>query len=152
MDCVLSIKCYIMKSLNIRPHVKLIGKFGLLICIIFAIMAGLNACNYFWIVPVIALQTLSYYLFRFKNLKFKTIGKRNNPFIKEFPRHLMNQSFIVLIAFAIGFGLNIFSETEGYTSLSGQISGVLDVCSLSIDAAKQAISDLFGAILQSRFN
>ena len=115
-------------------------------------MAGLNACNYFWIAPIIPLQTLCYYFFRFKNLKFKTISKRNNPFIKEFPRHLINQSFIVLIAFAIGFGLNTFSETESYTSLSGQVSGVLDVLSLSIDAAKQAISDLYDAILQGRFN
>jgi hypothetical protein len=132
--------------------VKLIGKFGLLICIILAIMAGLNACNYFWAFPIIALQTLSYYFFRFKNFKFKTIGKRNNPFIKEFPRHLINQSFIVFFAFTIGFGLNTFSETESYTSLSGQISGALDLVSLSIDAVKQVISDLYSAILQSRFN
>jgi hypothetical protein len=132
--------------------VKIIGKFGLLICIILAIIAGLNACSYFWAIPIIVLQTLSYYFFRFKNLKFKTISKRNNPFIKEFPYHLINQSFIVLIAFTIGFGLNTFSETENYTSLSGQIKGVLDAVSLSIEAMKQAISDLYCAILQSRFN
>ena len=131
---------------------KIIGKFGLLICIILAIIAGLNACSYFWAIPIIVLQTLSYYFFRFKNLKFKTISKRNNPFIKEFPYHLINQSFIVLIAFTIGFGLNTFSETENYTSLSGQIKGVLDAVSLSIEAMKQAISDLYCAILQSRFN
>ena len=131
---------------------KIIGKFGLLICIILAIIAGLNACSYFWAIPIIVLQTLSYYFFRFKNLKFKTIGKRNNPFIKEFPYHLINQSFIVLIAFTIGFGLNTFSETENYTSLSGQIKGVLDAVSFSIEAMKQAISDLYCAILQSRFN
>ena len=131
---------------------KIIGKFGLLICIILAIIAGLNACSYFWAIPIIVLQTLSYYFFCFNNFKLKIIGKRNNPFIKEFPYHLINQSFIVFITFTIGFGLNAFSETENYTSLSGQIKGVLDAVSLSIETMKQAISDLYCAILQSRFN
>jgi len=92
------------------PHMKLVGKLGLLLGIILSILVGLNTLNCVWFLPIITFQTLSYYLFHFKNFKFKKIGKRNNPFVKELPRHLITQSFIVFIRFGIGLGLNFFFD------------------------------------------
>jgi len=134
------------------PRMKFIGKLGLLLGIILSILVGLNTLNYLWLLAIITLQTLSYYLFHFKNFKFKKIGKRNNPFIKELPRHLMNQSFIVFICFGAGLGLNNFSEHEAYASLLGQITQFLDAINFAIGAVKQAMIEFYNAILQSRFN
>ena len=134
------------------PHMKFIGKLGLLLSIIVSILAGLNNLSYAWILPIITFQTLSYYLYHFKNFKFKKIGKRNNPFTKELPRHLMTQSFIVFICFGIGLGLNTFSEHEAYTSLLGQIIQFFDAINFVINVVKQAMIDFYNAILQSRFN
>ena len=134
------------------PHMKFIGKLGLLLGIILSILAGLNTSNYLWLLPIITLQTLSYYLLHFKNFKFKKIGKRNNPFIKELPHHLMIQSFIVFICFGAGLGLNAFSEHEAYASLLGQIAQFLDAINFAIGAVKQAMIEFYNAILQSRFN
>lgn len=134
------------------PHMKLVGKLGLLLGIILSILAGLNALNYLWLLPIITLQTLSYYLFHFKNFKFKKIGKRNNPFIKELPHHVMIQSFIVFICFGAGLALNNFSEHEAYASLLGQITQFLDAINFAIGAVKQAMIEFYNAILQSRFN
>ena len=131
---------------------KFIGKLGLLLGIILSILVGLNTLNYVWLLPVITLQTLSYYLLHFKNFKFKKIGKRNNPFIKELPRHLMNQSFIVVICFSIGLGLNTFFEHEAYASLLGQITQIINGINFAISAIKQAMIEFYNTILQSRFN
>ncbi len=134
------------------PHMKFIGKLGLLLGMILSILVGLNTLNYLWLLPIITFQTLSYYLFHFKNFKFKKIGKRNNPFIKELPHHLMIQSFIVFIFFGVGLSLNIFSEHEAYASLLGQITQFFDAINFAIDAVKQAMIEFYDAILQSRFN
>jgi hypothetical protein len=134
------------------PHMKLVGKLGLFLGMILSILAGLNHLNYLWLLPIITFQTLSYYLFHFKNFKFKKIGKRNNPFTKELPRHLMNQSFIVFICFGAGLGLNTFSEHDAYASLLGQITQFFDAINFEIGAIKQAMIELYNAILQSRFN
>lgn len=134
------------------PYMKLIGKLALILSILMSILAGLHNLNYAWILPIIAFQTLSYYLYHFKNFKFKKIGKRNNPFTKELPHHLMIQSFIVFICFGIGLGLNTFSEHEAYTSLLGQIIQFFDAINFVINVVKQAMIDFYNAILQSRFN
>ena len=134
------------------PIMKTVGKLCLLISIIFSFWAGLNSFYYLWVLPIIAFQTLSYYLFRFKNLKFKKIDKRNNPFIKELPHHLMVQSLIVCISFSIGLALDIFFEHKAYTSFLGHINQLVDAINLMIDTLKQAIIELFDAILQSRFS
>ena len=131
---------------------KFIGKLGLLLGIILSILVGLNTLNYLWLLPIITFQTLSYYLFHFKNFKFKKIGKRNNPFIKELPHHLMIQSFIVFMCFGLGLGLDIFFEHEAFASLLGQITQFFDAINFAIDAIKQTMVDLYNAILQSRFN
>ena len=131
---------------------KFIGKLGLLLGIILSILVGLNTLNYVWLLPIITLQTLGYYLLHFKNFKFKKIGKRNNPFIKELPRHLMNQSFIVVICFSIGLGLNTFFEHEAYASLLGQITQIINGINFAIGAIKQAMIEFYNTILQSRFN
>ena len=130
---------------------KFIGKLGLLLGIILSILVGLNTLNYLWLLPIITFQTLSYYLFHFKNFKFKKIGKRNNPFIKEFPHHLMIQSFIVFVCFGLGLGLDIFFEHEAFASLLGQITQFFDAINFAIEAIKQTMVDLYNAILQSRF-
>jgi hypothetical protein len=93
---------------------KLVGKFGLVACIVLSILIGLNNLNYFWLLPIITLQTLSYFLFHFKNFKFKKIDKRNNPFTKELPHHFMIQAFIVFLCFGVELGLNAFCENEVY--------------------------------------
>jgi hypothetical protein len=134
------------------PHMKFIGKLGLLLGIILSILVGLNTLNYLWLLPIITFQTLSYYLFHFKNFKFKKIGKRNNPFIKELPHHLMIQSCIVFMCFGLGLGLDILFEHEAYASLLGQITQFFDAINFAIDAIKQTMVDLYNAILQSRFN
>ena len=134
------------------PHIKLIGKLGLLIGIMFAILAGLNFLNYIWLLPIITFQTLSYYLFHFKNFKFKKIGKRNNPFIKELPHHFITQSLIIFICFGIGFGLDTFFEHETYASFLGYIARLFDAVNFMMDTLKQTIIELYDAILQSRFN
>jgi len=134
------------------PHMKLLGKLGLLISVVLSMFAGLNNLNCAWLLPITIFQTLSYYLFHFQNFKFKKIGKRNNPFIKELPRHLINQSFIAFIFFGIGLGLNIFFGHEAYTSLLGYITKIFDAINFAVDAMKQAMIDLYNAILQSRFN
>ena len=134
------------------PHMKFAGKLGLLINVVLSILAGLNNLNYAWLLPIITFQTLSYYLFHFKNFKFKKIGKRNNPFVKELPRHLITQSFIVFMCFGIGLGLNIFFDHEVYASLLGQITKIFDAINFAIDAVKQAMIEFYNAILQSRFN
>jgi len=134
------------------PHMKFIGKLGLLLGMVLSILVGLNTLNGLWLLPIITFQTLSYYLFHFKNFKFKKIGKRNNPFIKELPHHLMIQSFIVFICFGAGLGLNNFSEHEAYASLLGQITQFFDAINFAIDAVKQAMIEFYDAILQSRFN
>jgi hypothetical protein len=131
---------------------KLAGKLGILISIILSTLAGLNNLYCAWLLPIIAFQTLSYYLLHFKNFKFKKIGKRNNPFTKELPRHLINQSFIVFVCFGIGLGLNTFFEYEAYASLLGQITQFFNAINFAIEAVKQAMIDLYNAILQSRFN
>ncbi len=133
------------------PHMKFIGKLGLLLGIILSILVGLNTLNYLWLLPIITFQTLSYYLFHFKNFKFKKIGKRNNPFIKELPHHLMIQSFIVFVCFGLGLGLDIFFEHEAFASLLGQITQFFDAINFAIEAIKQTMVDLYNAILQSRF-
>ena len=133
------------------PHMKFIGKLGLLLGIILSILVGLNTLNYLWLLPIITFQTLSYYLFHFKNFKFKKIGKRNNPFIKELPHHLMIQSFIVFVWFGLGLGLDIFFEHEAFASLLGQITQFFDAINFAIEAIKQTMVDLYNAILQSRF-
>ena len=133
------------------PHMKFIGKLGLLLGIILSMLVGLNTLNYLWLLPIITFQTLSYYLFHFKNFKFKKIGKRNNPFIKELPRHLMIQSFIVFVCFGLGLGLDIFFEHEAFASLLGQITQFFDAINFAIEAIKQTMVDLYNAILQSRF-
>ncbi len=130
---------------------KFIGKLGLLLGIILSILVGLNTLNYLWLLPIITFQTLSYYLFHFKNFKFKKIGKRNNPFIKELPHHLMIQSFIVFVCFGLGLGLDIFFEHEAFASLLGQITQFFDAINFAIEAIKQTMVDLYNAILQSRF-
>ena len=134
------------------PHMKFIGKLGLPLGIILSILVGLNTLNYLWLLPIITFQTLSYYLFHFKNFKFKKIGKRNNPFIKELPHHLMIQSCIVFMCFGLGLGLDILFEHEAYASLLGQITQFFDAINFAIDAIKQTMVDLYNAILQSRFN
>ena len=134
------------------PHMKFFGKLGLFLSMALSILAGLNVLNYLWLLPIIVLQTLSYYLVHFKNFKFKKIGKRNNPFIKELPRHFITQSFVIFIYFGIGFSLDTFFEHEAYASFLGQINQLLDAMSFIIDALKQAIIGLYDAILQSRFN
>jgi len=134
------------------PHMKFFGKLGLFLSMALSILAGLNVLNYLWLLPIIVLQTLSYYLVHFKNFKFKKIGKRNNPFIKELPHHFITQSFVIFICFGIGFGLDTFFEHEAYASFLGQINQLLDAMSFIIDALKQAIVGLYDAILQSRFN
>ena len=131
---------------------KFIGKLGLPLGIILSILVGLNTLNYLWLLPIITFQTLSYYLFHFKNFKFKKIGKRNNPFIKELPHHLMIQSCIVFMCFGLGLGLDILFEHEAYASLLGQITQFFDAINFAIDAIKQTMVDLYNAILQSRFN
>ena len=131
---------------------KFIGKLGLLLGIILSILVGLNTLNYLWLLPIITFQTLSYYLFHFKNFKFKKIGKRNNPFIKELPHHLMIQSCIVFMCFGLGLGLDILFEHEAYASLLGQITQFFDAINFAIDAVKQAMIEFYNAILQSRFN
>ena len=133
------------------PHMKFIGKLGLLLGIILSMLVGLNTLNYLWLLPIITFQTLSYYLFHFKNFKFKKIGKRNNPFIKELPHHLMIQSFIVFVCFGLGLGLDIFFEHEAFASLLGQITQFFDAINFAIEAIKQTMVDLYNAILQSRF-
>ena len=133
------------------PHMKFIGKLGLLLGIILSILVGLNTLNYLWLLPIITFQTLNYYLFHFKNFKFKKIGKRNNPFIKELPHHLMIQSFIVFVCFGLGLGLDIFFEHEAFASLLGQITQFFDAINFAIEAIKQTMVDLYNAILQSRF-
>ena len=130
---------------------KFIGKLGLLLGIILSMLVGLNTLNYLWLLPIITFQTLSYYLFHFKNFKFKKIGKRNNPFIKELPHHLMIQSFIVFVCFGLGLGLDIFFEHEAFASLLGQITQFFDAINFAIEAIKQTMVDLYNAILQSRF-
>ena len=95
---------------------------------------------------------LSYYLFHFKNFKFKKIDKRNNPFIKELPHRLIFQSFIVFICFGAGLSLNTFYEHDAYVSLLGQITKFFDAINFLIDAVKQAMIEFYKAILQSRFN
>jgi hypothetical protein len=134
------------------PHMKLVGKLGLLLGIILSILVGLNTLNYLWLVPIMTFQTLSYYLFHFKNFKFKKIDKRNNPFIKELPHHLIFQSFIVFICFGAGLSLNTFYEHDAYVSLLGQITKFFDAINFLIDAVKQAMIEFYNAILQSRFN
>ena len=134
------------------PHMKFIGKLGLLLGMILSILVGLNTLNGLWLLPIITFQTLSYYLFHFKNFKFKKIGKRNNPFIKELPHHLMIQSCIVFMCFGLGLGLDILFEHEAYASLLGQITQFFDAINFAIDAIKQTMVDLYNAILQSRFN
>ena len=134
------------------PHMKLVGKLGLFTSIILSILAGLNNLNCAWLLPIITFQTLSYYLFHFKNFKFKKIGKRNNPFVKELPRHLITQSFIVFMCFGIGLGLNIFFDHEVYASLLGQITQIINGINFAIGAIKQAMIEFYNAILQSRFN
>ena len=134
------------------PCMKLAGKIGLLISIILSILAGLNNIYYAWLLPIVTFQTLSYYLLHFKNFKFKKISRRNNPFTKEFPRHLMNQSFIVLICFGIGLGVNSFFDHEAYTLLLGHITQIFNAMNFEIEAVKQAMIELYNAILQSRFN
>ena len=131
---------------------KFIGKLGLLLGMILSILVGLNTLNGLWLLPIITFQTLSYYLFHFKNFKFKKIGKRNNPFIKELPHHLMIQSCIVFMCFGLGLGLDILFEHEAYASLLGQITQFFDAINFAIDAIKQTMVDLYNAILQSRFN
>ena len=134
------------------PHMKLVGKLGLLLGIILSILVGLNTLNYLWLVPIITFQTLSYYLFHFKNFKFKKIDKRNNPFIKELPHHLIFQSFIVFICFGVGLSLNTFYEHDAYVSLLGQSTKFFDAINFLIDAVQQAMIEFYNAILQSRFN
>ena len=130
---------------------KFIGKLGLLLGMILSMLVGLNTLNGLWLLPIITFQTLSYYLFHFKNFKFKKIGKRNNPFIKELPHHLMIQSFIVFVCFGLGLGLDIFFEHEAFASLLGQITQFFDAINFAIEAIKQTMVDLYNAILQSRF-
>ncbi len=134
------------------PHMKLVGKLGLFTSIILSILAGLKNLNCVWLLPIISSQTLSYYLFHFKNFKFKKIGKRNNPFTKELPRHLINQSFIVVICFSIGLGLNTFFEHEAYASLLGQITQIINGINFAIGAIKQAMIEFYNTTLQSCFN
>ena len=131
---------------------KLAGKLGLLVSVILSILAGLNDLYIAWLLPIITFQTLSYYLLHLKTFKFKKIDKRNNPFTKELPRHLINQSFIVFICFGIGLGLNNFFDHEAYASLLGQMTQIFNAINFAIDAVKQAMTDLYNAILQSRFN
>ena len=134
------------------PYMKLVGKLGLLISIILSILVGLNNLNCFWLLIIIIFQTISYYFFHFKNFKFKKIGKRNNPFVKELPRHLITHSLIVLICFGIGFGINIFLGHEVYASLLGHITKIFHAIKFTIGAVKQAMIEFYNAILQSRFN
>ena len=134
------------------PHMKLAGKIGLLISFVLSILAGLNDIHYAWLLPIVTFQMLSYYLLYFKNFKFKKISRRNNPFTKEFPRHLMNQSFIALICFGIGLGVNSFFDHEAYTLLLGHITQIFNAMNFEIEAVKQAMIELYDTILQSRFN
>jgi len=105
-----------------------------------------------WLLPIVTFQTLSYYLLHFKNFKFKKISRRNNPFTKELPRHLVKQSFIVFVCFGIGLGVNSFFEHEAYALFLGQITQIFNAINFEIEAVKQAMIELYNAILQSRFN
>mgnify|MGYP006294299595 CR=1 FL=1 len=80
------------------------------------------------------------------------ISKRNNPFTKELPRHLMNQFFIVFICFCIGLGINNVFEHQAYTLLLGKITQIFNAMNFEIEAIKQAMIELYNAILQSRFD
>jgi hypothetical protein len=131
---------------------KLFGKFGLILGIILSILTGLNALNYSWLLPIVIFQTLSYYLVHFKNFKFKKIGKRNNPFTKELPRHLIIQALVIFMCFSLGLGLDIFFKHEAYASLLGQITQFFDLIHFALDAVKQAMTEIYNAVLQSRFN
>ncbi|MEY3838951.1 MAG: hypothetical protein RLZ90_750 [Pseudomonadota bacterium] len=124
------------------PHMKLIGKLGWLVSIILSFAMGLSDLNYTWLLPITTFQILSYYLFHFKNFKFKKIGKRNNPFIKELPRHLIIQSFITLIFFGIGV----------YASLLGYLAQFFDTINLARESVKQYMIEFYNAVLKSRFN
>lgn len=134
------------------PYMKLAGKIGLLISIMLSILAGLNNIYYAWLLPIVTFQTLSYYLLHFKNFKFKKISRRNNPFTKELPRHLVKQSFIVFVCFGIGLVVNSFFEHEAYALFLGQITQIFNAMNSEIEAVKQAMIELYNAILQSRFN
>jgi hypothetical protein len=131
---------------------KVIGKFGLLLGMILSTLVGLNTLNYLWLLPIITFQTLSYYLVHFKNFKFKKIGKRNNPFTKELPRHLIIQALVIFMCFSLGLGLDIFFKHEAYASLLGQITQFFDLIHFALDAVKQAMTEIYNAVLQSRFN
>ena len=131
---------------------KLAGKLGLLVSVILSILAGLNDLYIAWLLPIITFQTLSYYLLHLKTFKFKKIGKRNNPFTKELPRHLVKQSFIVFVCFGIGLVVNSFFEHEAYALFLGQITQIFNAMNFEIEAVKQAMIELYNAILQSRFN
>ena len=131
---------------------KLVGKFGLLLGMLLSTLVGLNTLNYLWLLPIITFQTLSYYLVHFKNFKFKKIGKRNNPFTKELPRHLIIQALVIFMCFSLGLGLDIFFKHEAYASLLGQITQFFDLIHFALDAVKQAMNEIYNAVLQSRFN
>jgi len=88
----------------------------------------------------------------FKNFKFKKIGKRNNPFIKELPRHLIIQSFITLIFFGIGFLVNSCFDHEVYASLLGHLEQFFDTINLARESVKQSMIEFYNAVLKSRFN
>jgi hypothetical protein len=88
----------------------------------------------------------------FKNFKFKKIGKRNNPFIKELPRHLIIQSFITLIFFGIGFLVNSYFDHEVYASLLGHLEQFFDTINLARESVKQSMIEFYNAVLKSRFN
>jgi len=134
------------------PHMKLIGKLGWLVSIILSFAMGLSDLNYTWLLPITSFQILSYYLFHFKNFKFKKIGKRNNPFIKELPRHLIIQSFITLIFFGIGFLVNSYFDHEVYASLLGHLEQFFDTINLARESVKQYMIEFYNAVLKSRFN
>ena len=116
------------------PHMKLIGKLGWLVSIILSFGMGLSDLNYTWLLPITTFQILSYYLLHFKNFKFKKIGKRNNPFIKELPRHLIIQSFITLIF------LNSFS-ISGFFSVTSFICDLLS--KINIKSPSETLSPTF---------